>query len=133
MDNIAVPTEPSPREPSRKFDLRFAAAAILLFPVIWFTWLTVDGLAARRQLRTDLAELTHVRYGLLSAERWRDIIGPILNAQVDKLDLKGQTKNLRPMVQRALYALLDDIKKQMSARPLRGPLKLPRRGPACPA
>ncbi len=115
MDNVAVPTESSPREPSRQFDVRFAAGAILILPVIWFTWLTVDGLGARRQLRTDSAELTHVRYGLLSANRWRDIIAPILNAQIDKLDLKEQSKNLRPMVQGALYALLDNIKKQMSA------------------
>ncbi len=115
MDNVALPTEPSPREPSRHFDFRLAAGAILLLPVIWFTWLTIDGLSARRQLRTDLAELTHVRYGLLSADRWRDIIAPILNAQIDKLDLKGQSKNLRPMVQQSLYALLENIKKQMSA------------------
>jgi hypothetical protein len=115
MDNVAVPKEPSPREPSRRFNLRFAAGAILLLPVIWFTWLTVDGLAARRQLRIDLAELTHVRYGLLSADRWRDIIAPILNAQIDKLDLKSQSKSLRPMVEGSLYALLDNIKKQMSA------------------
>src|SRR5260370_10440442 len=106
MDNIAVPTEPSSREPSRRFDLRFVAGAILLLPVIWFTWLTVEGLGARCQLRTDLAELTHVRYGLLNANRWRDIIAPILNTQIDKLDLKGQTKNLRPIVQLAPYALL---------------------------
>jgi hypothetical protein len=115
MENVAAPMESSPREPSRQFDLRVAAGAILLVPVIWFTWLTVDGLGARRQLRTDLAQLTHVRYGLLSADRWRDIIAPILNAQIDKIDLKGQSKSLRPMVQRSLYALLDNIKKQMSA------------------
>jgi hypothetical protein len=115
MDNVAAPTASSPRESSRRFDLRLAAGAILLLPVIWFTWLTVDGLGARRQLRTDLAELTHVRYGLLSADRWRDIIAPILNAQIDKIDLKGQSKSLRPMVQRSLYSLLDNIKKQMSA------------------
>jgi len=115
MENVAEPTEPSPREPSRQSNLRIAAGAILLVPVIWFTWLTIDGLAARRQLRTDLAELTHVRYGVLSADRWRDIIAPILNAQIDKIDLKGQSKSLRPMVQRSLYALLDNIKKQMSA------------------
>ena len=114
MENVAVPTESSPREPSRQFDLRFAAGAILLVPVMWFTWLTVDGLGTRRQLRNDLAELSHVRYGLLSADRWRDIIAPILNAQIDKIDLKGQSKSLRPMVQRSLYALLDNIKKQMS-------------------
>src|SRR5215813_4816046 len=113
--DVAVSTEPSPREPSRQFDLRFAAAAILLLPVIWFTWLTIDGLAARRQLRTDLAELTHVRYGLLNANRWRDIIAPILDAQIDKLDLKGQSENLRPTVQQALYALLEYVSKQMSA------------------
>jgi hypothetical protein len=115
MDNVALPTERSPREPSRQFDFRLAAGVILLLSAIWFTWLTIDGLAARRQLRTDLAEITHVRYGLLSADRWRDIIAPILNAQIDKLDLKGQSKNLRPMVQRSLYALLENIKKQMSA------------------
>jgi hypothetical protein len=99
-----------------------AAGAILLLPAIWFTWLTVDGLAARRQLRTDLAELTHVRYGLLSADRWRDIIAPILNAQIDRLDLKGQTKNLRPTVERALYALLENIKKEMTAPGPKGPV-----------
>jgi hypothetical protein len=114
MDNAASPTELSPRETSRLSNLRVAAGAVLLIPVIWFTWLTIDGLAARRQLRTDLAELTHVRYGLLSADRWRDIIAPILNAQIDKIDLKGQSKSLRPMVERSLYALLDNIKKQMS-------------------
>jgi len=115
VDNVALPTEPSPRAPSRKFDLRFAAGAILLLPTIWFTWLTADGLAARRQIRTDLAELTHVRYGMLSAERWRDIIGPILSAQIDKLDLKGQSQSLRPTVERAIYNVLEYVKKQMSA------------------
>lgn len=88
---------------------------ILLLPAIWFSWKTIDGLAARRLLRGDLAEITHARYGILSADQWRGIIGPILNAQVDKLDLKGQSKSLRPMVERSLYTLLDNIKTQMTA------------------
>ncbi len=84
-------------------------AAILLVPAIWFSWKTVDGLAARRNMRTDLAEIENAQYGILSADKWRSIIGPILNAQIDQLDLKGESKNLRPMVQRALNALLDKI------------------------
>jgi len=92
-----------------------AIAIILLLPATWFSWRTMDGLERRRAVRTDLAELEHVRYGLLSADQWRSIIGPILNAQVDKLDLKGQTKNLRPMVEHSLNSLLDNIKQQMSA------------------
>jgi hypothetical protein len=112
---VGTSTNPPPREHSHWLDLRLAAGVILLLPAIWFSWKTVDGLAARRLLRTDLAEITHARYGMLSADQWRAFIGPMLNAQVDKLDLKGQSKSLRPMVERSLYALLDNIKTQMTS------------------
>ena len=115
MDDLGTPTKRSLSEHSRWFDLRLAVAVILLLPAFWFSWKTVDGLAARRLLRTDLAEITHARYGILSADQWRGIIGPMLNAQVDKLDLKGQSKNLRPMVEQSLYTLLENIKTQMTS------------------
>jgi hypothetical protein len=117
---MGTATNESPGEHSRWFDFRLAVGVILLFPAIWFSWKTVDGLAARRVIRTDLAEVSNVRYGILSADRWRDIIGPMLNAQVDKLDLKGQSKSLRPMVERSLYALLDNIKAQMTSPQAKG-------------
>jgi Paraquat-inducible protein A len=109
VENTDTATTPAPSEHSRWYGLRLAAAAILLLPAIWFSWKTVDGLAARRHMRTDLAEITNVRYGILSADQWRTIIGPMLNAQIDNLDFKGQSKNLRPMVQRALNKLLDKM------------------------
>jgi hypothetical protein len=115
VENARRPRNSSPSEHSRSFDFRLAAGVILLLPAIWFSWKTVDGLAARRLIRTDLAEITHARYGILSADKWRAIIGPMLNAQVDNLDLKGQSKSLRPMVERSLYALLDNIKTQMTS------------------
>jgi hypothetical protein len=115
VKDLDAQTERSAGAPSRGLNLRLAAGFVLLLPAIWFSWQTMDGLARRREVRTDLAELEHVRYGLLSANQWRGIIEPILNAQVDKLDLKGQTKNLRPMVEHSLNSLLDNIKAQMSA------------------
>lgn len=134
METSTTPANSSPQESSRLFDhLRLAAGILLLLPAIWFSWKTVDGLAARRLIRTDLAELQHARYGILSADQWRDIIGPMLNAQVDKLDLKGQTRNLRPMVERSLYALLDNIKTQMTAPPPKpAPETTPKPGAAKP-
>jgi len=96
---------------------------LLLLPAFWFSWKTVDSLATRRVLRTDLAEITHARYGILSADQWRSIVGPMLDAQVDKLDLKGQSKSLRPMVERSLYALLDNIKTQMTSPSAKTPGK----------
>ena len=115
MEDASTLTNPPPSKHSLWFTLRLAAAVILLLPAVWFSWKTIDGLAARRLLRTDLAEITHARYGILSADQWRTIIGPMLNAQVDKIDLKGQSKSLRPMVERSLNALLDNIKTQMTA------------------
>jgi Paraquat-inducible protein A len=121
VEDVGTPTKSSPSKQPRWFNLRLAAALILLMPAIWFSWKTVDGLAARRLVRTDLAEITHARYGILSADQWRGIIGPMLNAQVDKLDLNGQSKSLRPMVERSLYALLDNIKTQMTSPTAKAP------------
>jgi hypothetical protein len=115
VSDSGAQTELPQREASRWFYVRLAVSILLLAPAIWFSRQTMDGLDKRRDLRTDLAELDHVRYGLLSADRWRAIIGPILNAQVDKLDLNSQSKNLRPMVEHSLNSLLDNIKEQMSA------------------
>ena len=120
MDDTGTPTNPSPGEQSHWLILRLVVGLLLLLPAVWFSWKTVDGLAARRILRTDLAEITHARYGILSADQWRTIIGPMLNAQVDKIDLKGQSKSLRPMVERSLNALLDNIKDQMTSPKAKG-------------
>jgi len=97
--------------------LRVIAGALLLLPASWFTWQTIEGLKARRDLRTELAEISHVRYGILNADRWRDILVPILNAQIDALDFQlDKQAGLRPMVEKALYRLLDQVKDRMSAQ-----------------
>lgn len=115
MNGFDAQTERPTHGSSRWFDLRLALGIILLLPAIWFSWQTVDGLARRRDIRTDLAELQHVRYGILDADQWRAFIAQVLNAQIDRIDLKGQTANLRPMVERSLNSLLDNIKQQMTA------------------
>jgi Paraquat-inducible protein A len=104
--------------PRSKFDYRFAAAFMLLAPAGFFTWQTVDGLPARRLLRTEQAEISHVRYGVLNADRWVEQILPILNARIDELDLTAQNRaSLRPTVEKALYRLLDRVKQEMAPKP----------------
>ncbi len=109
---------PSNSEPGGKFDFRLAVGVLLLAAAAFCTWRTIDELSTRRQLRMELAEISHVRYGLLNANRWVEILVPILNAQIDTLDFKAQDRaSLRPTVERALYHLLDDVKAKMSAPP----------------
>ena len=108
----------TPTGPTRKFDFRFAIALLLLAPAVLFTWRTVDGLAARRLLRIDLAEIGHARYGMLNADRWVEQIVPILNGNIDQLDLTAQAgPSLRPTVEKVLYRLLEQVKEQMSPKP----------------
>lgn len=103
--------------PRFRIDLRFIASLFLLAVAAVFTWQTIEGLSARRTLRTDLAEISHARYGLLDIDQWMAQVLPILDAKIDALDLKAASQaNLRPMVQHALYRLLDDIKAKMTAK-----------------
>lgn len=100
------------------FDFRLLAALLLLVPAVFFTWRTWDDLGARRDLRTNLAEISHARYGLFDAGQWVAQILPIINQQVDAIDLtSGNQASLRPMAERALYRLLDQVKEQMAPKP----------------
>ena len=116
-----LPSPESADPPPGKTDFRIVAAVFLLAAAIVFTWLTIDGLSSRRKLRTELAEISHVRYGLLSADRWVEKIAPILEAKIDALDLKAEARsNLRPAVENALYRLLADVKEKASAKDSQG-------------
>jgi len=101
--------------------LRFAAGLLLLAAASYSVWQTVDILSTRRTLRTELAEISHVRYGLLNAGRWVEKILPIVNAQIDALDLTDSNRaSLRPTVVAALNRLLDQVQQQLAPKPAPG-------------
>jgi hypothetical protein len=101
--------------------LRLAAGLLLLAAAGNSVWQTIDILSSRRMLRMELAEISHVRYGLLNADRWVEKIVPILGAQIDALDLTATNRaSLRPTVVRALNRLLDQVKDQLAPKPAPG-------------
>jgi hypothetical protein len=121
MHPSSVPDDP-PRSESRWGDaLRLVAGLLLLAIAASHTWFTIDALESRRNLRMELAEIGHVRYGLLNVDLWMKRILPILDARIDALDLKKQDQaSLRPTVQKALYRLLNDVKEKMTANNSQG-------------
>src|SRR5260370_18080124 len=111
----AESADPPQAAPLGKTDFRIVAGVFLVAAAIVFTWLTIDGLSSRRKLSTELAEISHVHYGLLSADRWLEKIVPILEAKIDALDLKAEDRsNLRPAVENALYRLRADVNEKAS-------------------
>jgi hypothetical protein len=115
MSPSSEAVDPAQFAPGPKFDFRVAVGVVLLAVAGFFTYQTIVGLAARRQLRIELAEISHVRYDLLNVDRWVEKLTPILQAQIDAIDLKaGGSASLRPTVVNALNHLLDDVKAKMS-------------------
>ncbi len=101
--------------------LKLAAAILLLAAAIFSVWKTSDILSNRRILRTELAEISHVRYGVLNAEQWVEKVVPILNAQIDALDLTASNRaSLKPTVVTALNNLLAQVSKQLAPKPAPG-------------
>ncbi len=83
-------------------------------------WQTIDILSTRRMLRMELAELGHVRYGVLNATQWVSKLMPIVNAQVDALDLTSNGAALKPTVVAALNRLLEQVGDQLTPKPAPG-------------
>jgi hypothetical protein len=111
------PDDPGQSHSKWRADFRLGTSILLLAAAVAFTWLTIDGLSFRRRIRTELAEISHVRYGLLNADRWVERIVSILNANIDAMDLRAPNEaSLRPTVESALYRLLDEMKEKMSAK-----------------
>src|SRR6185312_10238124 len=101
--------------------LRLAAGLLLLAVASWSVWQTIGILSSRRTLREQLAEISHVRYGLLNADRWVEKVVPVLDAQIDALDLTAANRaSLRPMVVSSLNRLLDQVKEQLAPKPPAG-------------
>jgi Paraquat-inducible protein A len=100
------------------YRIRLVAGLLLLLAAGYSVWQTISILSSRRLLRTELAEIGHVRYGVLNADRWVAKLLPILGAQIDALDLTASNRaGLKPTVVKALNSLLDQVQKQLAPTP----------------
>ena len=63
-----------------------------------------------QELKTDLAEINHVRYGLLNADEWRDQVSVILGKKIIEMDLSPENRaELQHSLEIIMYGLLDDL------------------------
>jgi hypothetical protein len=82
--------------------------------------LTIQYISLARQnqaLKTDLAELNHIRYGLLNVDEWNDQLSTILSIKI--LEFKLSPENREKLIQNLeniLYQLVDDVELMMKAK-----------------
>lgn len=81
--------------------------------------LTIQYISMARQnqaLKTDLAEINHIRYGLLNADEWSEQLSTILSLKIIEFKLTPESRervlrNLEIM----LYELIDDLEQIMTS------------------
>jgi hypothetical protein len=62
---------------------------------------------ANRQRRIDLAEIRHIRYGLLNANVWADQLALIFSKKIAEFDLTSADKDaLRPTIERMVHRMI---------------------------
>lgn len=80
------------------------SAAVVLMAVL--SWQLIQDLRLRQQFVQDHAEIRHVKYGMLNADKWVEQIGSIIEDKVRELELRGEQ---RESIKRALERILDTL------------------------
>ena len=67
----------------------------------------------RRSLKSDLIELSNIKYGLFSVDEWKVIVADIITKKIEGLSLSDeQKKNLRVKIEGFLNKTLDDFRER---------------------
>ena len=70
-----------------------------------------------QELKNDLGEINHIRYGLLNADEWKERVTLILTKKIVEFDLKPENREeLQESLEIIMYGLLDDLEKVIEQR-----------------
>jgi len=88
----------------------FALAAVLTIQLI---------VQARenQKLKTDLAEINHIRYGLLNVDEWTDQVTAILSIKIIEYELTPESREkLLHNLENILYRMIDEVELMVMER-----------------
>jgi hypothetical protein len=81
--------------------------------------LTIQYISLARQnqtLKTDLAEINHIRYGLLNADEWTGQLANILTIKILEFKLTPESRDkVVENLEYMLYELIDDVESMMTS------------------
>lgn len=70
-----------------------------------------------QQLKTDLAEINHIRYGLLNVDEWTDQVTTILSLKIVEYKLTPESREkLLHNLESILYTMIDEVEKMVLER-----------------
>ncbi|MDP1614255.1 MAG: paraquat-inducible protein A [Methylococcales bacterium] len=95
---------------SSRIDWRLILAAFLFLIAASQTYNLVQLLHTNQSYKTDLAEINHIRYGLLNADEWVTKTTAILEKKIDEYELNDQNKaELRQTVEHMIDQMIVQV------------------------
>ena len=77
----------------------------------------IISLSKDNQLRKqDYGDINNIKYGLFSINQWKEQLSEIINSEISDLDLKGNEKQIKPMIEAQLNQLIDGVNKKMKEK-----------------
>ncbi len=77
----------------------------------------IISLSKDNQLRKqDYGDINNIKYGLFSINQWKEQLSDIINAEISDLDLKGNEKQIKPMLEAQLNQLIDGVNTKMKEK-----------------
>jgi hypothetical protein len=94
----------------RRTVLKILISAGLLIAAIVLTVQMIQQARENQEMKIDLAEINHIRYGLLNADEWAERVSLIIGKKIVDFDLSpGNRDELRKSLEVILQRLLDDL------------------------
>jgi len=102
---------------SNKSRVKIIISAGLLSITIALTVQLVSLAKQNQQLKIDLSEINHIRYGLLNVDEWAEQVAGILTEKINEFEVTPENREqLETSMSNVLYKLIDEVEELMIER-----------------
>ena len=93
-------------------------AVLILFLALSFLCVKVFSLETKkREIKTDLIELSDVKYGVFNVDEWKEILSEILTKKISEFEIVGENrKEMRSKISNLLTDAITDFKDDIHER-----------------
>ncbi len=97
--------------------LKIVISTLALIAAVVLTIQYISLARQNQQLKTDLAEINHIRYGLLNVDEWSNQLSTILSIKILEFQLTPDSREkVVRNLENILYLLIDDVELMMKSR-----------------
>jgi len=97
--------------------LKIVISAIIFMVAAVLTVQLIVQARQNQKLKTDLAEINHIRYGLLNVDEWTDQVTTILSIKIVEFQLTPDSREkLLHNLENILYTMIDEVEAMVMER-----------------